>query len=290
VSIQSLSFFQQDQNYWSKSQSRTQSLAQSDALITAMGSAITNEASGLASIANQQALDRVNTQLTAAVQAALQGTSGSSTSSSGNSSSGNSSATSASNSNSSSSNPTYVPATGTGTVPLTASTPLSTLLIPPKGTIAVSDGTYTTTYKSTGTDTVADLINAINTNVYGSAQVTASLNANGNLVITGKYNTDNVTVGGTFASVIGFGLDNNTFQPTVAANPSNGSSAAGSSSSSTASSASGAGSSAASPAGTSTSSSLASPNNSSYALQTGGTAEYLLASSGLGGTLLNVLT
>jgi len=293
VSIQSLSFFQQDQNYWNQSQSRTQSLAQSDALISAMGSAMTNEASGLASIANQEALSRVNTALTAAVQSALQATSGSSTSSSGNS--GASSASTASSagqsgsSNSSSSNPTYVPATGTGTVPLAASTPLSTLLIPPNGTITVSDGTNVTTYKSTGTDTVADLINALNTNVYGNAQVTASLNANGNLVIAGKYNADNVTVAGTFASVIGFGLGNNTFQPTVAANGSSGSSTSGSSSSSTASSASGTASSAASSVGTSTSSSLAIPNNSAYALQTSGTAEYLLASSGLGGTLLNVL-
>lgn len=174
-------------------------------------------------------------------------------------------------------------------MPLNASTPLSTLLIPPNGTITVSDGTNVTTYTSTGTDTVASLINALNTNAYGSAQVTASLNTSGNLVITGKYNTDNVTVGGTFASVIGFGVGNNTFQPTVAANASNGSSTSGSSSSSTASSATGTASSTASSAGTSTSSSLAIPNNSAYALQTGGTAEYLLASSGLGGTLVDVL-
>ena len=56
MSIQSLSFFQQDQNYWNQSQSVSQSLAQSDALITAMGTAMTNQASGLASIANQEAL------------------------------------------------------------------------------------------------------------------------------------------------------------------------------------------------------------------------------------------
>ena len=287
VSIQSLSFWQQDQAYWNKAQSRDQSLANSDALISVMGSAMTSEAAGLASIANQQALDRTNTQLTAAIQNALQGATGNSTSSSGSSSAGNSSASSTSSASSpSSSNPTYLPATGTGTVPLAASTPLSSLLIPPNGTITVSDGSNVTTYSSTGTDTVASLISALNTNIYGNAQVVASLNSSGNLVITGKYNSDTVTVGGTFAPVIGFGLGNNTFQPTVATNSSNGSGTSGSSSSSTASSASGT---ASSSTGTSTGSSKAISNNSSYALQTSGTAEILLASNGLAGTLLNVL-
>ena len=286
MSIQSLSFWQQNQAYWNKAQSRDQSLANSDALISVMGSAMTSEAAGLASIANQQALDRTNTQLTAAIQSALQSATGNSTSSSGNSSAGNSSASSAattSNASSpSSSNPTYLPATGTGTVPLAVSTPLSSLLIPPNGTITVSDGSNVTTYNSTGTDTVASLINALNTNIYGNAQVVASLNGSGNLVITGKYNTDNVTVGGTFAPVIGFGLGNNTFQPTVATTSPNGSGTSGSSSSSTASSAS-------ATASSSTGSSTAISNNSSYALQTSGTAEILLASNGLAGTLLNVL-
>jgi trimeric autotransporter adhesin len=290
VSIQGLSFWQQDRNYWNRSQTRSQSLANSDALISVMGSAMTNLASGLASIANQQALNRVNTQITAAVQSALQAASGGSTSSSGNSSAGNSSASSApSASSSGSSNPTFVPATGTGTVPLSASTPLPTLRIPPNGTITVSDGTNTTTYTSTGTDTVTDLISALNTNVFGNAQVTASLNSKGNLVIAGKFNTETVTVGGTFAPAIGFDLGNNTFQPTLAANGSNSSGTSSSSSSSAASSAGGSSNSTASSAGTSTGSSSGIPNNSAYALQTGGTAEILLASNGLAGTLLNVL-
>ena len=301
MSIQSLSFWQQDQNFWSRSQTRSQSLANSDALISVMSSALTNQAAGLASIANQQALDRVNTQLSAAVQAALQSATGNAASSSGSSSSGNSSAgiSSASSASAASSagSSTPAPATGTGTVPLSVSTPLSTLRIPPNGAITVSDGTNTTTYTSTGTDTVADLINALNANIFGNAQVTASLNNKGDLVITGKYNTETVSVGGTFAPVIGFGASNNTFKPTLPANNSNGSGTSSASSSSAASSASGAAGSAASSAGTSTGSSGGTstasssgiPNNSATALQTSGTAEILLASNGLAGTLLNFL-
>ena len=47
-------------------------------------------------------------------------------------------------------------------MPLSANTALLTLGIPKNGTITVSDGTNTTTFASTGTDTVGDLINAIN--------------------------------------------------------------------------------------------------------------------------------
>ena len=82
MSIQSISFWQQDANFWNSSQTRDQTLANTDALITTMGTAMTNLATGLASIANQAALNRVNTELSAAVQSALQSSSGSSTSSS----------------------------------------------------------------------------------------------------------------------------------------------------------------------------------------------------------------
>jgi hypothetical protein len=168
-------------------------------------------------------------------------------------------------------------------VPLTASTPLSTLRIPPNSAITVSDGTHSTTYTTTGTDTVTNLIGAINANVYGNAQVTASLNSNGNLVLTGNYNSDNITVGGTFASAIGFGIGNNQFSPTPASAPS--SSATGAASAGTGSSSGSAGSS----SSTSGSSSSAAPFNSALALQTDSSAELLLASNGAVGTLLNVL-
>ncbi len=62
-------------------------------------------------------------------------------------------------------------------MPLTASTSLVTLGIIAKGTITVGDGTNTTTYASTGSDTVGDLLNAINKNAYGNAQVAAWLDS-----------------------------------------------------------------------------------------------------------------
>jgi hypothetical protein len=130
------------------------------------------------------------------------------------------------------------------------------------------------------------LIGAINANIYGNAQVTASLNSNGNLVLTGNYNSDNITVGGTFASAIGFGIGNNQFSPTPASAPS--SSATGAASAGTGSSTGSSGSSGSS-SSTSGSSSSAAPFNSALALQTDSSAELLLASNGAVGTLLNVL-
>ena len=63
-------------------------------------------------------------------------------------------------------------ATGTGTVPLTSGTSLSGLGFLTRGNFTVSDGTFTTTYQSTGTDTVGDLISAINSGAPGNALVT----------------------------------------------------------------------------------------------------------------------
>lgn len=276
MSVQSLSFWQQDQNFWSQGKTQAQASAASDALITTMGSAVTNEVRGLASIANKSALDRVNTALTAAIQSVLQQSqSGSSTSSSSSSSS-----TSSASGSSSSSGP--APATGIGTVPLSATTSLLTLGIPPSGTITVNDGTNTTTYASSGTDTVGDVINAINNpNVATDAQVTASLDASGHLVLTGKNDTVPISVGGVFASDVGFGPKNNSFQPVAAT-----SSAAGPSTSSASSSSSGAGA----PSTTAgNNSSTATLFNSAAALQTGGTAAVLLASGGAAGSLVNLL-
>ena len=133
-SLGSLSFWQQDQNFWNQAQAQAQSPAASNALITAIGSLRPTRYRDSASIANQTALDRVNAQIKAALQSAdaEQSQSGSSTSSSSTPTSTNGS-----------------PATGTGTVPLSADTSLLTLGIPPNGTITVSDGTNTTTYSST---------------------------------------------------------------------------------------------------------------------------------------------
>ena len=279
TSIGGVSFWQQDQNYWASAQQGSQNQAQSAAVISQMFGASTTLATGLASIANQTALDRVNTALTAAVQSALNPSSTSSTTSS--------SASTASSSTSSASTPAVTfaaPASGTGTVPLTSGTSLLGLGFLTRGNFSVSDGTYTTTYQATGTDTVGNLIGALNANAPGNAQITAYLNGSGNLVITSKNLTDTVSVSGDYASALGFGSNNSTFTPTApppppsAASATSGSSSTSSGSSSSASSSSGS----ASP-----SSGIA--RNSALALQTGGTAELLLASNGSTGTLLDML-
>jgi flagellar hook protein FlgE len=102
-------------------------------------------------------------------------------------------------------------AVGTGTVgSLASGTTLASLGITSGQTVTVSDGTNTTSYTSTGADTVGNLISAING---GSASVTASLSG-GNLVLTGNNFTSSVTVGGSGSSAIGFGAGQNSFSPT----------------------------------------------------------------------------
>ena len=280
MSVGSVSFWQQNQNYWARAQERSQSLAQTDALITFMGNAVTAQSQGLAAIANQTALSRVNTQLSAAVQSALQGNTGSTTgSSSNNSNSGAASSASAPP-------PPPAPASGTGTAPLMTGTSLFTLGILKGGSVSVSDGTNTTTYTSTGTDTVGDLVNAVNANVFGNANVAAGLNANGQLVFTAKNNTTTIFVGGSYAPNIGFKAGNQTFAPAAPPAPPPSASTSTGSNSGTASSTS----TSASKSTGSTSSSSGIANSSALALQTGGTAAILLASNGGAGSIVNLLT
>jgi hypothetical protein len=285
TSIGSGSFWQQDQNFWARSQQVTQAQALSSTVIDQMFGASTTLATGLASIANQTALDRVNTALTAAVQGALNSTSASSTASS--STSSTASPSSPSSAASSTAAPIVAaPATGTGTVPLTSGTPLLGLGFLTRGNFSVSDGTFTTTYQSTGTDTVGDLIGAINSGAPGNAQVSAWLNGSGNLVITSLNKIDTVSVSGDYAAALGFGNTNATFAPVTpppVSHPvvSSSSSASGSNASSSATGGS-------SSTGTATAASGIA-NNSALALQTGSTAELLLASSGSAGSLLNIL-
>jgi flagellar hook protein FlgE len=109
-------------------------------------------------------------------------------------------------------------ATGTGTVTnLTDSTLLSSLGIGNTDKITINDGTAnTTTFTSSASATVGDLINAINSGATGNAAVTASLSG-GNLVLTGNNDTASITVGGSGAgdaSDLGFGTGNNDLQPT----------------------------------------------------------------------------
>jgi peptidoglycan DL-endopeptidase CwlO len=283
VSIQSISFFQQDQNYWQQAQAQSQAASADDALIDVMGQAETNLAKGLASIANGTALKRVNAELTAAVQAALQSSGSSTSSSSGSSTAASSSSTASGSSSSSNSSPS--PASGTGTTPLTIGTTLSTLGILAGGTITVSAGPNLTTYTSTGTDTVGDLINAINIDLPTNAQVTASLNAEGELVITGRDDTDTIAVGGIYASNIGFGVGNNTFEPTRSSSSATPSASTSSTSSSNSSSSGTSGSS----TSDSTSSSKTLPSLLALNKQNVSTAAGILSADGVSGTLVDML-
>ena len=266
------SFWQQDQSYWSQAQQSAQTQTANNSLITDMGSLMTNQVKGLASIATQEALTRTNNQLTAALKSAIAQTTGS---------------TNVSSNTPAPATPTE--ATGTGTVPLLATTSLMALGIPPNSGISVSDGTYTTTYNTTGTDTVGDLINAINnTTQSNNAQVNAYLDTSGHLVISALNNINSVSVTGLFAQNIGFGSSNDSFSPPPPVSSSSGSAAPtnASSSSSNTSSSSASTSTASTPAtGTSSTGLL----NSSTALHSGGSAEALLAASGLSGSLVNLL-
>jgi flagellar hook protein FlgE len=97
-------------------------------------------------------------------------------------------------------------ATGTGTVAGLTDTTALTL----GDTYTVNDGTNTTSFTATGTSTVADLIDAINS---GTADVSASL-VGGQLVLAGTSPTVTITAGGTGAASVGFGAGHTTFPPT----------------------------------------------------------------------------
>lgn len=285
MGVGSISFYQQDQNYWNQQQSGSQATSAQDSLINVMASAESNLSKGLASIANETALKRVNSKLSAAVQSALQSLgdtalpSSSASTGSSSSSSISSPAGSASSSSASSS-----PATGTSRASVSTSTSLLTLGIPAGGSITIGAGTGMTTYASTGTDTVGDMMNAINADFVGNAAVTASLNRNGQLVITSKNDTDTVTVSGIYASNTGFGVGNDTFKPTKTAANSANSSSSPASSSSTGNT---------SPTASSTSTSTNSSTNRSTVptilSENISTAASILSASGASGSLVDML-
>jgi hypothetical protein len=252
------SFWQLDQSFWQQGKQKDNSLAAANSVINAIASAETNLGKGLAGIANQTALNRVNTQLSQEIQNVLSGNTGQPLSS-----------TTAS---STPSKTVPVAATGTGTKALSISTPLSLLGILSGGQITISAGKNLTTYTSTGSDTVGDLLKAINANDFGNAAVTASLNRNGNLVLTSKNTTDVFTVGGTYASNIGFGVGHNTFTPTKTTAPAPSTPATTQSSSNTSSTAS-------------TAKSYSTP-----ATEMVSTAASVLSDSGAAGSLVNMLS
>jgi hypothetical protein len=228
------------------------------ALAATMSSAESSLGKGLAAIANGEALTRTNNQITAEIQSVLTGGTGTTTSSA--SSSSTAAATKAK------------PAVGTGNVSVSVSTPLSTLGIPSGGSVYFSVGGNTTTFTSTGSDTVGDLLSTINTNLPDNAQVSATLNSRGDIVLTGKTTTNQVSVSGVYARNIGFAVGNQTFKPTPASTPA----------ASTA------------PATTSSSSTSSSSKSSTAGLESAFTlsatsAASLLAASGASGSLVNLI-
>jgi hypothetical protein len=230
--------------------------------IEELGSAISqaeaNKSKGLAAIANGEALQRTNNQITQLIQNVLEGTTGTS---------GTSSSSSTGN---------YKPAqaaTGTGKVSVSVGTTLSSLGILQGGTVYVTAGGNTTTYTSTGSDTVGDLLSAINTNLPNTAQVKATLNSRGDIVLTSKNTTDQIVVSGVYASNIGFAVGNQNFKPTAASGT---------------------------PPSTTTSSTSNSTNTSSTSSKTAGvesastysssSAASILGASGASGSLVDMLT
>jgi hypothetical protein len=167
-------------------------------------------------------------------------------------------------------------------VPLTGNTSLQTFHIIKGGTFSVSDGIGATVYTSNGSDTVGDVINAINSASPGHAQAFAWIDDNGKLKIAATDTSHTITIGGTAAAALGFGAGHNSFAP--ATNTTSTSTAAASGTSAAGSS--GQSSNTAKAAGPS-----AKPfaQNSAPALLTGGTAEILLASNGSAGFLVNLL-
>jgi hypothetical protein len=227
-----------------------------DSLGSAISQAEANLGKGLASIANSEALTRTNNQISQIIQNVLDGTNGTSSSSSTSSSTGKATPAKA--------------ATGTGTKSVSVGTPLSTLGVLKGGSIYVSAGGNTTAYTSTGSDTVGDLLSTINSQLPNNAQVSASLNSRGDIVLTSRNTKDTVSVSGVFASNIGFAVGNETFKPTAAVTPK----PTASTSSST------------------SSSKKTSTSNTSLqtALSTNaGSAASVLAASGAAGSLVNML-
>jgi flagellar hook protein FlgE len=110
-------------------------------------------------------------------------------------------------------------ASGTATVSTSTAATLASLGINSGDQITINDGVHPVfTYTSTGTDTVANLVSAINAAHAGNTlDVSAALSggATGKLVLTGTNGTASITVGGTATAdtAIGFGAGANSFQP-----------------------------------------------------------------------------
>jgi hypothetical protein len=247
------SFWQQDQSYWSNQSGWSSSITATNAVNNAMFSAETTLGKGMAAIANGQALTRTNNQINSGIQDYIKAVSGSSSGTA----------------------TTPVPATATSTKAVSVSSTLSSLGILQNGSVYVTAGKNTTAYTSTGSDTIGDLISALNTNLPGNAQVTASINSQGRLAITSKNTTDQISISGVFASNLGYAVGNQSFSPTQPTS----SSAAASTSSTTSSS---------STKSSTTIKGTGASVPSAFTLSAGA-AVTLLTSSGAGGSLVDML-
>jgi hypothetical protein len=248
----SQSFWQQDQSYWSNQSGWSSSISATTAVNNALFSATTTLGKGLAAIANGQALTRTNNQIQSGIQDYIKAVSGSSS---------GSTATKA------------APATATSTKAVSVSTTLSSLGILQGGSVYVSSANNTTAYTSTGSDTIGDLISALNTDLPANAPVTATINSQGHLVITSRNTTDQINISGVFASNLGYAVGNQSFKPTQATAP-----AASTTSSSSTSSTS-----------TSSSSTSSTAAVTSAFTESATSAATLLASSGASGSLVDLL-
>lgn len=119
--MSSISFFQQDQNWQNSQQAWAQQLSNNNAFFSVMQSALSDQVTGLASVANGAALDRVNSQISSIVKA----NSGSSTSASSAQGTTSTPASSASAASKASANP--APPQSTAVNLLSASTAASLL-------------------------------------------------------------------------------------------------------------------------------------------------------------------
>jgi flagellar hook protein FlgE len=94
---------------------------------------------------------------------------------------------------------------------LTTGTTLASLGYNIGDTITIGDGTNTTTHTVAAGDDINDLLTTV---AGGTAAVTGSLDPSGHLKFVSPNYLDTITVGGTSPDLIGFGVGNNTFQPT----------------------------------------------------------------------------
>ncbi|MGE0564169.1 MAG: flagellar hook-basal body complex protein [Pseudolabrys sp.] len=93
---------------------------------------------------------------------------------------------------------------------LTGATTLASLGLVVGDTISFYDGTNTTTHTVAAAEDIADVLATI---AGGTAAVTGSLDASGRLRVISTNFLDTVTVSGTAAATLGFGVGNNTFLP-----------------------------------------------------------------------------